>query len=488
MRRFFNWLFGASATVINSSEELLRELERSVSQGDVRLLTKLCRTHQGMILSHFPSWQKVPDSIRSNPSAMQSYLNTLVATAGVFERELKLPELMESLTGTEDSNPLLFVQSQFREGGRLKSEARYADAERLYQKAEQRISNAEGSIGTLFGQIQGELGVCRLQQRDSAGARVHFERALADCELHHDSDGVQVYLGNLYECDRYSGDSQSAARMARQFSELVRSRDPVLSARYARQAKIVEEGEPLNRAVVTIRDVTYEVDELPDGPFNRARFEFQRNRISLHPSLYITELGNKAAVSGQDGEALDYFSQAAEADPFDPDPHYQRAHVLLLSGQIADGLEACGRTEDLAPGWFHNRESLWLAEQVLLGRHPAEVFPTLALLDDGPLSPNERVKVARQALGAAPRCASLFLRLGRSLARADMPRDAEIAFRDGLACAEEPDVETRLCVELASLMSASHERSELLSRAQNPQGNLTARATAFVMEAVTKSG
>ncbi len=205
MRRLFNRLFGARATLATSPGDLLRKLEGSVIQGDVRLLITLCRKHQGMILSHFSSWQKVPDSIRSNPSAMQSYFNTLVAIAGVFERELKLPELMESLTGTEDSNPLLFVQSQFRNGGRLKSEARYAEAERLYQKAEQRLSNVQGNIGTLFGQIQGELGVCRLQQRDSAGARVHFERALADCELHNDSEGVHAYLGNLYECDRYGG-------------------------------------------------------------------------------------------------------------------------------------------------------------------------------------------------------------------------------------------------------------------------------------------
>ncbi len=48
-----------------------------------------------------------------------------------------------------------------------------------------------------------------------------------------------------------------------------------------------------------IRDVTYEVDELPDGPIDSARLEFQRNRISLHPAQYFTELGKKAAVSGK---------------------------------------------------------------------------------------------------------------------------------------------------------------------------------------------
>jgi hypothetical protein len=62
------------------------------------------------------------------------------------------------------------------------------------------------------------------------------------------------------------------------------------------------------------------------------------------------------------------------------------------------------------------------------------------------------------------------------------------AYRKGLACAAEPDVKTRLLVELGVSSGDKQERLSLLREAQSLNGNLVAAATATVaLKAFTDS-
>jgi len=67
---------------------------------------------------------------------------------------------------------------------------------------------------------------------------------------------------------------------------------------------------------------------------------------------------------------------------------------------------------------------------------------------------------------------------GRAAGRQD---EAEAAYREGLTGAAEPDVHTRLLVQLGNCVPAGPERDGLLREAVELRGNLVASATAMIL-------
>lgn len=222
----------------------------------------------------------------------------------------------------------------------------------------------------------------------------------------------------------------------------------------------------------------YEPDELGPLRDQKVQFVFERNRVTLRPAEVHTQRGGQLGGAGRFDEALAAFRAAAEADPFDPHCRYQEGLSLLHLGRHADAVASYEATEALAPGWFHCRADLWLAQQLALGNLGRETFLALSVLEDGADPPDDKVRLADQALARTPRLAPLHLSRGKNLAALGRPREAQDAYRQGLACAAEPDVRTRLLVELGVLVDDAKERDALLREAEVLGGNLTAAATA----------
>jgi hypothetical protein len=89
--------------------------------------------------------------------------------------------------------------------------------------------------------------------------------------------------------------------------------------------------------------------------------------------------------------------------------------------------------------------------------------------------------MAEAALRVAPRLAPLHLFYGRSLEALGARPAAEAAYRDGLACATEPDVRSRLLVALGVASGYAPERATALAEATaTVGGNLVAAAMATV--------
>lgn len=482
MSRFFDWLFGRSLPPIGSPDELFRALAVAVTQRDSRKLGQLCRANEKSITEHFATWQKVPEAIRNDQSALQRYGNTLVGIAQCFQHVLKRPELMQALIGAEDDNPILYWQNRSSEIAKLQQSLQFGKAEEMLRGILAKFEHPVGDGPQIKAQVLGTYGIGRFQQGETKEAREYFQQALSLCEQQRDEDGIRAYLSNLFEVHRYRDESQPAAAVAERLATTLQQTDPNASAWYKRQSQMVRVGEPLNRAVARSNGTLCELDMLPASENQRVSFEFYRNRITLQPAAVYTRHGDEAATNGKVDEALAAYQQAAEADPFDPNPHYQRSHLLMLENRCADAIEACHTTETLAPGWYQCREAQHLAEQNVIGRIDHELILSLAALDDAGFAPAKNVAIAEGALKAFPDSASLLLRYGRNLARVDRTQDAIAALTRGLDSADSTDVETRLCVELAAITEPSSERTSLLQRARNPEGNLIAAAMATVIE------
>ncbi len=359
-----------------------------------------------------------------------------------------------------------------------------------YPEATERLTDLVIDVGRLQGSaveaylpvVLGTLGECWFQASQADRALEPTRQALQRVRTSGDEEGIFAYLGNLYEMHRYLGQSDEAAACIEQLAALHEQKGHAAEARrYRKQALLVRTGEPLNRVVVDLAGQRYEVAEVPGGLSGSVKFLFERNRLTLRPAEALTSQGEREAGQGHYQQALALFLDAAKADPFAPHPLYQAALAYLYLDRPADAVDAYERTEELAPGWFQCRCEGWLARQVVSGRYDLELAKGVRVLEDGPLTPQVKLKVIEQALARFPDLAPLHLLHGRTHLALGRAAEAEASFRRGLGCAEEPDIQTRLLVELAALLPATEERNQLCRQALALDGNLVAAATATIL-------
>lgn len=476
----FDFLFGSRVPEIRDPDHLKDALFLAVERGDQKQLEQLCRKNRQAVLEHFPAWQKPPEALRRDQTAMQGYVHALVSIAQVFAQRLGCPDLFERLTGPPGSNPLVRWQTQLDQARQLMAELHYAEARSLLADLLIDVRTLEGSgVDTYRAVTLGYLGECYFQGREGEKAIPLMEQALQVCTETGEREGLVAYLGNLYEVHRYLGQPEPAARYAERLAAALEQQGRSAEARrYRKLAAIVRAGEPRNRVVVVVEGVRYELDEVGIVEGQRIQLVFERNRITLRPAAERTRQGEELGGKGQYDEALACFRDAAQADPLDPHCRYQEGYTLLHLQRYPQAVESFEATEELAPGWFHCRSDLWLAQQLALGHLGPDTAMAVLVLQDTPLPPRDKVHLAEQILVRAPRLAAAHLLRGKHLAQLGRVPDALAAYRTGLACAADADVKTRLLVELGVLTEDRTQRLALLGEAEALNGNLVAAAQA----------
>jgi tetratricopeptide (TPR) repeat protein len=479
----FDFLFGPRLPAVSDPEQLKKLLFAAVWAGDQRRLAGLCRSHQDLIRSSFPEWRKVPEALRGQGAEMQRYAHALVTVAQHFAERLGKPDLLNLLVGSEESNPLHQWRERLDKARARMTELRYADAIQELADALIDVRGLTGSgVDRFLPMTYGYLGESYFDSAQAEKAVAPFEQALTLCEAQRDADGIGAYLGDLYEVHRYLGQPGPAATYAARLADWYAGQGkPKEVDRFRRQADIVRTGEPLNRVVAVVDEQRYELHQCPAIKDGRLQFVFERNRITLRPAAIYTQRGEEHAKQQQFDEALDDFRQAARADRYDPHSRYLQGLTLLHLERYNEAVDCYEATEELAPGWFHCRADLWLAQELAVGRIDHDMFTALIALEDGSDPPAEKVKLAEAALTRAPDLAVLHLMYGKNLARSARLPEAGTAYRKGLACGDESDTKTRLLLELALVTETPAEKIRLLEEARGLNGNLVAAATAAVI-------
>jgi tetratricopeptide (TPR) repeat protein len=466
-----------------TADQLRGLLWETAATGDLAALVSLCQTHRDSIVRHFPQWRTIPQEVRSQPDRANSYIQAMIAVARVFEERLGDPSLIRLLTGSAQDNPLLRWQKRLEAAQQAMEAIRYQETIRDLEQLLEEVRSLQGSGAVAYLPVTcGLLGECYFQTAQAEKAVGPTEEALRGCRRARDAEGVITYLGNLYEIHRYRGAAQRAAESAEELSrELAKQGQADEAERYRRQAILVRQGEPLNRVIVNLDGKRMELDEVLAGKPGRVQFAFERNRLTLRPATALTGQGEKQASQGRFEAALKLFQQAAEADPYDPQCRYQAGLTLLYLGRYAEAVSAYDATEERAPSWFHCRSNAWLARQMVKGKVSQEMFQLWHVAEDGPLNPEQKLNVADRALKLSPDLALLHHLRGKSLRALNQASAAESAYREGLACAAEPDIQTRLLVDLAAVISDPAERHQLLEQAVALNGNILASATARIV-------
>jgi tetratricopeptide (TPR) repeat protein len=415
------------------------------------------------------------------PDKLAWYAPGLITVAQHFAEKRGHPELLESMSGPPEGNPLVQWQRALVEVEPVMAERRYDEAAARLRATLEDVKGLKGSGADSYLPITyGRLGECLFQSGDAEAARVPMEQALTLCESSGDGDGAIAYLGNLYELHRYRGDAGAAAdsleRLAATLDRLDRKAE---AARHRRQAIIVRAGEPLCRVIVEIDGQTMEISDAP-RPQGRVRLIYQRNRIALHRCSDAVAAGVQAAERGELEAALGCFARATAADVFDPWPRYHAGLALLELRRYDDALLSYQATEAVAPGWYHCRSDCWFADRLAAKAIDHDTFSGVRLLADGGLSPPQAEALANAVLQRGE-LGLVRLLLGDALSALGRPAEAVEAYQRGLAIAEEPDVRTRLLVALGSKTTDPVERMRWLHEGIELAGNLMSAAVARLM-------
>ncbi len=465
------------------SDRIRAALIDAASSGDHRRLAELCAAHQVTIRRDFSAWTRVPAEVRAHPAAVQQYAGALVGVAHFFATQLGDPTLLDMMRGPQESNPVVAWQRALGQARELMGELLYGEARQVLSSALAEARGLEGSaVDSYLPVTYGMLGDCCFQLGDATTALDATATALVLCEEQGDQAGVLAYRANLFEIHRYLGQAEAAAIAAERYADVLMTAGQARqAAAWQRHAQLVRSGEPLNRVVVVIDGEQHELHDVPGVGEQRVQFVFQRNRITLEPARRRTADGEQLGGQGRHAEAVESFQEAARLDPFDPHSRYLSGLALLHLGRYTEATAEYEATERLAPGWFHCRADLWMARELARGALGHDLFRVVYQLEDAPVPPQEKARMAEAALRMAPRLAPLHLFHGQSLHALGATAAAETAYRNGLACAAEPDIRSRLLVNLGIASRSAPERAALLTEAaETVDGNLIAAAMATV--------
>src|SRR5205807_601250 len=137
---------------------------------------------------------------------------------------------------------------------------------------------------------RGILGQCYLESGKAQQAVQPMTDALAMCEKSGDAEGVQVYLRNLFEIQRYLGQRTEAVATANRLAAVLTGAE---AARMKKWATVVAAGEPLCRVAVNPGGEIKELDEVVAPISGRLGFVWLRNRITLRPAQVLIETGDQ---------------------------------------------------------------------------------------------------------------------------------------------------------------------------------------------------
>ncbi|MFI5382364.1 MAG: tetratricopeptide repeat protein, partial [Tepidisphaerales bacterium] len=364
---------------------VLRDRLFAVANADDKAtLLAWCTANRAAIVQHFPEWTNAKAYANfdpKDPRQIQYIMNGLGATAEMFRDLLGEPALWEGLAGPPDESPFTRFQEIFKKARTLAEGMQYEAAVDLLTAYLIDIKSLAGSGADEFrAYAHGLIGMSLYQANRAADALGHLQQALNLCTAMNDREGIDVYLSNLYNAHRYLGQPAEAGGYAEKLADLHRG-TPKENAWRQRAAR-TREGEPLLRMIVRQGEQTVELDEIT-ALKGQASFIFQRNREPLQRCQALLNAGKKAGSQGKFEEALALFRDAARADPYDPDPHYQSGLALLHLQRYPQAVEEYETTARLAPGWFNVGSDLWIAQELLAGRLAHEDFLAQWILEDG---------------------------------------------------------------------------------------------------------
>lgn len=470
------WPFKRTAPVGPSVEELQEKLFLAARSGDMPTLRKACRKWGEFV-------GPVAEQFVASQSGIEENGKLLHAIAVCLDEDCGYPELLDHLAvpAVSSEDPLGPLQQWYaqleRRTRRLEFNALIEEGRAFFDSLEQ-LPAADAAKQKCV--LHSRLADLLLHSGHAEAAIADYDAALQFAKQAGFVEGAVLQLRSLMETFARLGDARlnTAAEQLKQVLASTGGNPAIVDLRLAE----LTSDKPRCRVLYIEENRPHEIESVKQLSCEQIELQYYRPHGTLLKAQVLTEQGKDLASTGSIDQAIACFEQARATDPLDPDPTYHLAKCLLHTGRFVDAEKLFVEVETLAPGWFNCRSDRWLAHAMATGRFEDQQMQALRIASDGGLDPARRIELAKRAVEAAPDFAPLQLALG-DLCRAEGQRTAaEDAYRNGLQSVEDPDTASRLHLGLASVLPLdSEERTDELRRAQKPNGNLIAAASAKLM-------
>lgn len=431
-----------------SNDDLKPRFLAAARGGDEAGLRKLCRDHHQAAWKAWPGWAGELMELQADPQQARAFATDLRRIAQAFQDELGDGRFLQLF-----GNPT--PEQRLQEARELVRRLDLTGARRLLCGLQEELDGDHAL--RVF--VLGDLAQLHFFERDFAGAESFLKACLQWCEQHRDQQGLNTYAESYFELLRYQDRRQQASEWARTQGWLDRA-DRVCR-------------EPLLRVVLHIEDEVCELDQLPARREGRVNASYRRNRISLFPARVLAEQGRDLASQGQTQAAAECLQRACDADAYDPEPHMLLGLIALDEGRFGQAVAHLEASEQRAPGYFHVRSNLWFARQLEVRRLEHRDWGVWRQLEDGGMSPEERLSLARQWTAHRPLPHGLFHQ-ARALQELDQAEASRELLEQALKRQPEPHLRTRILLQLGGFSG----QPERLQQAAELGGCLVSAAMA----------
>jgi len=439
-----------------SSEDLRDALVDAFGRQDSSALIDLINENRDTIHAEFRSWAKAPESIRTDPAAVDRYARTLFMIASLFERTGD-SSLMKILAGPDGDNPIIHWQKDLERVDGMLEHGQAANGIPILRAMLETVNQLSGpGADGMRARTLGRLGHALSETGEKSEAIRVTRDALEICRAAGDEEGVKTYQNNLMALSAYEIPERDSrrGRISLVFTDAegrTLTPEEVLQARGKIRWEIRFDG-PLN----------------PDAE-------------RLHQE------GRAAGAKGDFDRAIALFTQASALNPDWPYPIYDRAFSHLLKKEFELARVDYRKVLELSPkGFFKAAETLDMLDREAAGEFPAGLSIGIATLPDMPADMQR--SIAEHLVEKFPSCPAGWQTHANYL---EDPTARLAAIASGLAARPDPDTRGFLSVNKALVLADQGRVDEAIAilkpLTESIGDSIPAHAAAYVALAMIRS-
>jgi tetratricopeptide (TPR) repeat protein len=201
------------------------------------LLAELCERHRAEIVASFQEWGVLPEPLRGDREAAESWLAALIRIGEQLER-LGEPQPLAWLYGEGRDDPFAKWNAALAHADELSAAGRPEEAIAVMRSVLESLEGSSGPIvDDLLAKTRGKMAVALLALGDVGGARAFTLGALEASVSTGDLFGISAYRENLDVIDAVVGDERLASLRA----QLAEAQDLSDAGRFAAAQALLEE-------------------------------------------------------------------------------------------------------------------------------------------------------------------------------------------------------------------------------------------------------
>eukprot|EP01125_Pyxidicula_operculata_P009874 TRINITY_DN324_c2_g1_i3.p1 TRINITY_DN324_c2_g1~~TRINITY_DN324_c2_g1_i3.p1 ORF type:complete len:357 (+),score=82.16 TRINITY_DN324_c2_g1_i3:30-1073(+) len=304
------------------------------------------------------------------------------------------------------------IFKQLQNARDLMNHGDYSNASSILRKI---ISSKDSNFEKFSSAAYGWLADCLFSQGNLDEAEKYALQTITICEENNDTDGKLEILNLILEIQRYLQKNEEASATASKIYQLLEEKNDKSALFYSKLADKIKKGEDTCRVIVTIDNIPYEVEDIPESVSGKVVVTVRTTRPILKSAQNYIDKGKKSVSETKFADAVSHFQQASKLDPYNPSSKYEEGFSQLYLKNYDLALSCFEKASSLAPGWYQVNHYIWLAKRMKEKVIDHQTYQAIRVLEEStsPLDAQQKLELAERFL-LTTKISPLFLAYAKS--------------------------------------------------------------------------